>query len=317
MENENRWTKRKATGAVIFILLVVISLCAANKVFSYKYHHGNLQLQRFYELPDYSVDVLVLGSSHGFCDIDPAVLYGEYGIAAFCLGGAEQPMWNTYYDLVEALKTQKPKVVILEAYELICDDDYQTAEYVIHQTHAMKLSKNKYDALSSSVASQEDVIEGMFSLYQSHSRWSEISKSDFVMTPNQKHSKGHVALLRTESVEIEDVSDIAEMKSISQKTEEYYKKIIKLLNEKGIHLQIVITPYAVSPEDQMCFNTGEIIAAEEGVSFTNFNSIYSELGIDGVTDFGDAHHLNYRGGTILTRYIAEHLLREYNLKDRR
>ena len=60
-----------------------------------------------------------------------AVLYEEYGIAAFDLGGSIQPFWNTYYYLKEALKTQNPKVVAIEAYAATQTDLYSDESRII------------------------------------------------------------------------------------------------------------------------------------------------------------------------------------------
>ncbi len=81
-------------------------------------------MDAFRNLEEDSLDILVLGSSHAYVDINPAVLWSEYGIAAYDLCGSNQPMWNTYYYLKEALKTQTPKVVVLEAYCVSLDLEY-------------------------------------------------------------------------------------------------------------------------------------------------------------------------------------------------
>mgnify|MGYP000718372696 FL=1 len=44
------------------------------------------------------------------------LLWDEYGMAAYLMTGAEQPLWNSYYNLKEALKNQKPKLVVLDMF---------------------------------------------------------------------------------------------------------------------------------------------------------------------------------------------------------
>ena len=58
------------------------------------------------------IDVLFLGSSHVHCNVNTQLLWDEYGMAAYLMTGAEQPLWNSYYNLKEALKTQKPRLVV-------------------------------------------------------------------------------------------------------------------------------------------------------------------------------------------------------------
>ena len=96
-----------------------MALGQCHKVLKFKYEDGIYGMETMYRLEDNSIDVLALGSSHSFVDINPSVLYREYGIAGFDLGGSRQPFWNSYYYLKEALKTQKPEVIILEAYAAV------------------------------------------------------------------------------------------------------------------------------------------------------------------------------------------------------
>ena len=72
------------------------------------------------------MDVLVLGSSHAFENINTGTLWDEYGMASYVLGGSRQPSLEyIYYYLKEALKTQRPELIVLEGYMLLYDADYE------------------------------------------------------------------------------------------------------------------------------------------------------------------------------------------------
>lgn len=100
-------------------------------VFSFKYGDGIYGMEKFYEQEEGTVDVLILGPSLAFADINTATLWSEYGISAFHLGGSIQPMWNTYYYMKEALKYQRPKVMILEASVTNMMSDYSDQSRII------------------------------------------------------------------------------------------------------------------------------------------------------------------------------------------
>ena len=59
-------------------------------------------------------------------------------------------MWNSYYALKEALKTQKPKLVMLEAFATLWDMEYSDATRIIKNTFGMAPSVNKLEALADS-----------------------------------------------------------------------------------------------------------------------------------------------------------------------
>ena len=109
---------RKIITRVLAILLVVAialgGLWYANRVLVMKRVDGVLTMQNFYAQPDGTVDVLLVGNSHSGINIDTATLWTEYGISAYDLWGGVQPLWNSYHFIVEALKYQTPKLVVLE-----------------------------------------------------------------------------------------------------------------------------------------------------------------------------------------------------------
>ncbi|MCM1237166.1 MAG: hypothetical protein NC489_44420 [Ruminococcus flavefaciens] len=115
---------KKVIQLIIFTAIFLILLNSIYKVFSFKYGDGILGLTKFYELDNNTVDVLILGSSHAFENINTGVLYDSYGMAAYILSGSVQPYWNTYYYLMEALKTQKPQLIVLDAFASTFNDEY-------------------------------------------------------------------------------------------------------------------------------------------------------------------------------------------------
>ena len=82
------------------------------------------QLADFYALPENSLDVLILGSSHAMCTFDPMRIEASLGKSAFNLGTALQQPDTAYYLLREALKTQKPEFLIYDVYFKVLQEPY-------------------------------------------------------------------------------------------------------------------------------------------------------------------------------------------------
>ena len=61
-----------------------------------------------------SVDVLILGDSLSIANISPMELWKEQGITSYVCGQSGQRATESYYLLKQALKTQTPRLVILE-----------------------------------------------------------------------------------------------------------------------------------------------------------------------------------------------------------
>lgn len=240
--------KKNIIRSGCFVILFILSLYFTNRVFSLKYNDGINGMTQFCKLPDNSVDVLILGSSHAFIDINTGTLWDEYGMASYILGGSVQPMWNTYYYLKEALKTQTPELIILEAFLTVHESDYSDDSRIIKNTYGMKWSKDKIDAIKVS-APEERWMEFLLDYTQYHNRYRELSKTDFLNNMGNavfEDWKGFWCSMGTSQLEAPDVSWVNDRKSLNEKTEKYYRKTIELAQENDIPLLIVISPYQIS-----------------------------------------------------------------------
>jgi len=303
----------------IFLCLLFFALFLFNKIFSFKYLDGIYGMKVFYKLPKNSVEVLVLGSSHAYQDINPAVLYTDYGITAFDLAGSIQPMWNTYYYLCEALRSQSPKVIVLEVYGTVFPEDYNDESRIIKNTYGMSPTLRYYNAMKVS-APKEEFWDYFLRYTRYHNRYTSLSKNDFL--PNQgmdvyKDWKGFGNNTGHNSYKQPDVSNITGHVPMTEKTERYYRSIIELCLEKKINLEIIVTPYNLPPNHQRRFNYASNVAAEYGIPFTNFNNIYEEFEFDFSLDMADGHHANQRGNIKITRYLGKILNEKYSFNDNR
>lgn len=304
---------------VSFLIILIIVLYYTNKVFAFKNVDGIYDFTKFYELESNTVDVLVLGSSHAYEAVNTGILWQEHGISSFVLGGPSQPIWNTYYYLKEALNTQTPHLIILEAYMVTSGSDYGDDFRIISNTYGMRCSKNKVEAIQIS-APQERWGEFMFSYMQYHTRYTDLTREDF--TKNQgnplfENWKGFCCNMGTISFDMPNIGEVTERRVLSKKTEEYYRKVIELASENNIPLLIVVSPYAgINETHQARYNTAADIAAEYNVNFINYNLLYDEIGIDFSCDVPDDAHLNYKGSQKYTHALGEYIINHYDILNR-
>lgn len=303
------------------LLAFLISLNAVYCALSFKYGDGIMDLKCLYRQEKDSVDLLVLGSSHAFENINTGVLYDSYGIAAYVLAGSVQPYWNTYYYLLEALKTQSPKLVVLDAYASAFTDEYSDHSRIIKNTLGLRDVAMRYDALKVS-APEEKRTDYLFDYRLWHSRYTELGASDFseyYRQPLWEYNKGFGINFATMPFDRPDPDAVTGTATLHEKTEEYYRKIIELCQRENLPLLIVKSPYVLSEAEQELYNMSAQIAQEYTVPFVNFNSsyYYDAMGLDFSQDYGDWGHLNYRGNVKYTHALAKEILSRYDLPDRR
>ena len=238
-------TVLKRTLALLLVLVLTLgSVYITDRVLLLKRYDGVKPMQSLYAQAPGTVDVLLLGNSHMGVHVDTATLWQEYGISAFALWGGVQPMWNTYYFLVEALKTQTPKVVVLEIGGLSYDWEYADEATQLKNVAGMKLSRNKWEAVQAT-APRDRWAALMLGLPLYHQRYGEVTAEDFDYFPWSEglvNSKGSFALYGHGNFDLGDPAAITEVAEISEKSLDYFGRIISLCREKEIPLILVKTP---------------------------------------------------------------------------
>lgn len=312
---------------VVFLIKSLLFLCiffllysAADSVLRFKNQNGPGEMEEYYDLPSDTVDVLILGSSHAGVNIKTTDLWNNHGIAAYKLWGSMAPVWNSYYDLEEALKYQTPKVVIYDVHGAVLGAEYSSYEHLINNTAGMRLSKTKIDAVNASTPDEDTREAILLGMPVYHSRYAEITEDDFLSFPwnkkNQIQESTNNVTNHTPNT-IPDFSNITESSDLSEKEETYLRKMIELCHAKGIALELVAAPYHYPDTEGRRMKRVAEIAGEYGIRFTNFNATYQKYGIDPETDYLDESHFNRYGLAKYARAIAEDVLSAYNLLDRR
>ncbi len=312
--------KRNVIKLICFCLLLGLLFMGFWSVFQYRFvdEDGIEGMQTFYEAEENSIDVMFFGSSHMFVNVNTAVLWDEYGIAAYNLGGSEQRMWNTYYYMKEALKTQTPKVLVVDCYGVTFSEEFQQQSGIIKNTFGMKLSADKIEAIK--VSAPDNHLLYLLGYPGFHGRYTALSEADFLPykgIEGYEDWKGHhfMGEVNEKIADIQPANPAAvtNVEPITAKNEQYLRAIIDLAKKHDIPLVLMATPYCVTNKEQSQFNRVAEIANETGVPFINFNLCYGEIGLDFATDFADGHHLNYLGTPKFTRVLADYLTANYEI----
>ena len=318
--------RKSALRITIFLIILCLVLGYLDRVFCFKYADGITPLTSFYELDKDTVDVLIIGSSHAFVNFNNGTLWNEYGIASYTLGGSIQPMWNTYYYLKEALKTQSPELIVLESYALTLTAEYSDDSRIIKNTYGLKWSPDKVKAIK--VSSPPDRFNDFLITYgQYHNRYHDLNRSDFLRNDDilidtsgqcyPRDWKGQYLFYDSNPQVKPDVSNVDDRADIAEKEMIYYKKILELAKEHEIPIIVTVVPYVLSAEEQRRFNTAYDIAKEYDADFLNCNLFLPETGLDFDKDYRDMYHMNCLGSQKFTTFFGQFIKEKYDISDRR
>lgn len=263
-------------------------------------------------------------------NVNTQVLWDEYGMAAFDLGGSLQPIWNTYYYMKEALKTQKPSVLVLDVFSLTKEEDYSDVARAMKNTFGMKFSGDKIEAITVSYEYEKplQLMDYILEFPAFHNRYTEISEGDFLGQGKDYNEdglgifqcddwKGFYLNMNIKPLENPTYTEPETGLPLSEKQMLYFRKIIELADDHNIPLLLIASPSVTKEDAPAYYHTVGKIAAEEGIPFVNFNLLYDELNLDFEKDFADVSHLNNYGNEKYSRYLGAYIADHYGVPDRR
>lgn len=303
----------KKAGKIISFLLILICLISFwQKVFIPKWESDGkwepvtTMVDGYFAEDNNTIDVLYLGSSNAFYDINPLVIYEKYGITGYVLGSGEQPIACSYYYLQEALKHQKPKVVVLD-----CLSVYATEGPGEEQNRKaydyMPLSVEKIASLKANIGEEESVASYIFPIIRYHGRIWDLKVRDFTyLFANRDYPLKGYAFSKQQVENLPELNmDVVlhENIEICEKNKNYLMKIDELCKKNDIQLLFIKTPnieWGRYEHDKMTAQAEEL-----GIPFIDYNSFYKELGITVEECFLDGAHLNYKGAEKLSQHLGE------------
>lgn len=302
--------------AIIIIVVTVMILTGLLRILTLKSEDGINQFQAYYKQPENSIDVLFCGSSHIYCDISTGVIWDRYGISSFDLGGAEAPAWVSYYQLKEALRSQRPRVVCYEVSVAAIYDSFLTQRdaWASDNSYGMKWNSNRIEQLRAN-SEEEDFYKRLNPFNIMHGRYTDLEENDFTNVRSSVNYKGFDPREKIVEMETPDISGVKEAVPCSEKAEEYIRKIIELTRTEEIPIILFVSPYDVDEDEQKKLNYIETIAESEGVEYIDFNKRYEEMDMDFTKDMSDGSHLTYTGNYKFSDYFGGLLKEKYNLTD--
>lgn len=318
-------------GSVIFLFLLsvfdkllslknygVVSKVDALNYYCYPYDLRE-QADSFYEKKKNSLDVVFLGSSLCFCNINPNVLWNEYGIASCDFAASSQDLGFSYYYMKELFRRQKPKLIVVETGQANFDE--RTSGIISHfSIDPMRFGVPKIEAIFSRVKFSE-MDEMFFDIVRYHSRWAELSRFDYEYLLGKKRSfmNGNESLMgamRFSPALIGSKRKIEDYK-LKDSAVNFMFKMNSLAKKNGANIFFIFAPIL----EQKDFDSVRVAM----MSFLNKNNLdcydftddYEAIGTDFSTDYHDVHHMTYWGNVRFSKYLGKVLKERYDIPDRR
>lgn len=308
-------------ATLVFVLIGALLLSGFTNLFTYKYGYGEEQLRPRAEdiktFPEDGVDVLYIGPSKIMAGIVPSLVWEETGYTGYNLASSNQPVIGSYYLIQQALRSIKPKTIVMEfryLNDIWSPDDNET--WYRHVESALALDPDLQEAYLDSIdqmfpGNQYTEKENRF--YKYHNRWKSLGKEDFILDEMPRHYLGarFEDEIHPQNWEHRKTLFYDDDQGINANSLKVYDMIVELCEENGINLIVIIPPTADVTEQEYnrILNTKEY-TKRKGITFINYNSPerIKGIGLDPSVDFYDGKHLNINGNYKFTKYFSQDLL---------
>ena len=323
MKKQKGALRRVLLGA-LFLALLLGTLALVSRVVERK--ASRTRFEPFLREPE-DYDVLFVGDSLVVNGVFPMELWQDYGIAAYNLGSYGNTLPVTYWTLMNALEFSSPRLVVVgvkdveKSYKLSgSSSDVHTALdcYPLSLTKARAVFDlmDDPDAVDDSGVRYADMrLEYLFTLGKYHSRWSELSTSDFggYSLNRQKGAETGTGVADARDYDLIDERQAAEESGWGYV---YLRRILEECAGRGIDVLLIHLPYPADEEAQMAANTVRSVAEEYGVGYIDFVSR------DDVADYAvdcmdKRAHLNASGAKKATDFLGRYIAQHYDVPDRR
>lgn len=311
-KNNMLWNKaKKAVRAAVFTAGFVCLFLSLTRLMQYK--AAVTRIDPFFDIKE-PVDVMFFGTSHVIDGVLPCELWGNYGISSYNFGNNAARIPLTYWMMENVLDYQVPKLVVVDCSYLSSDTKTSTTLQQAHNVlDAFPLTKTKRAAIDD-LFEEEEKLEFLWPFSVYHTRWSELTKADFVVEYNGELG----ATPKNEVAVPAEYAKLAEGTKLSGETlaMEYLGRLIESCKARGVEVLLTYLPCPADSKRQKEANSAYDIAEKYGVNYINFLELENVVNYN--TDCSDADsHLNASGAKKVTGYLGEYILAHYDISDRR
>ena len=314
--------KRKQLTLILFLILIISIFLSLHLLF--RFDSKRNRWYQFKQLPENSIDILYMGNSHNMQGIIPKVVEDTLGLNGFTLGVPGESIKSTYFELVEALKTQSPTYIGIETY--VFDVNMKGGDgYVFAFLDSIPFSKNALD--SSTLLYSKSRAYNYFPAIRQHSMiWKQpefipskildykqnkdMSGSDFSFYINSDgYFLNDTQIVNEKLQSINPPYEPIKQQNINQNTKYYLEKIISLCQKNKIQLFLFTMPEV---RDELGFAHRfldyQAIAEQYGLPYIDLaQEEYS------IMHFADTNHLTQIGSLRATLHIKDFIANQYTL----
>jgi len=325
-----RQIKTAVKAAAFLLILFVLFL-----FFTYMFRHSEgtdrWNILEYYDQPEDSLDVVVVGASSVLYYWDPMRAWDRHGFTSHNYGVTSMDAACYLPAIKDALEKQNPDVLVVETRKFT--RGYEKGKVKIGARKLLdamdwdisRLEAVRHYCKASGISFKDSIPLYLDLMYYHYNHGALASYKSWKWADNRSGNdvsrgwiyKGYEPRVRHISYEDPTENLTNEAKKLNEDTQKLYEEIIAYCREKQVELLFVATPVVITQSESEGFNALAALAKKHDVPYLDVNRFYKEIGFDFARDFQDKHHTNLIGAGKFTDFLSDYLVSHYGLKDRR
>lgn len=236
-------------------------------------------------------DVLFYGSSHVLSGLQPMEIWDKYGITSYNLAGHAASLGMSYWVLRESLRYHKPKLAVLDIYDMYAfDQPFMDVSFMHYSLDAYPLDRLKVEAVRNLLRGRStgEKTELLFPFSVYHSRWNEVTEQSLMESFSDDYFNPYYGSEARYGVAVPmDIDRVPsdDMVEGSEGADNYIRGFVKICEDAGVQVCFMRVPYPASVENQRAENRAMKLAEELGIEVIDM--MYDVKGASELADDND------------------------------
>lgn len=279
----------------------------------------------FYGEKDNTLDMVYIGGSAAFVYWQPLTAYEKAGITSYNFAVNTIQPESYVYMIKEVLKSQDPRVIVLDARAFQYRNRDGSASSVTYRNVVtgtpLSIERAQFieDNVRKYLDKEEDTWTYHFDIALYHTRYNElpydIELQLRAMVGNYQHQyKGYFTIERTAEIRKNNFKT-NKQGGMTETTLSILDDLLNYLKTTDKKVLFIVSPYEETEEHKRIYNLVEAKVKQAGFDFLDGNEYDNEMGLNYETDFYNDAHVNLYGSNKYTNFLMKYIIERYDLTD--
>lgn len=315
--NRNPTKKKTIRRTVAFLLLAALMYLLLTQALILNNETDIRNIYGFEQEPKDTLDVVLIGASELYTGYSAPLAWRDYGFTSYPLAvaAAQSGLYSSM--LAEALRRQKPKLVVVEVNGFLYDNQ-ELDEAALHKwLDNIPWSVEKVRAIHRLVPAEQR-SSFYVPMLKYHENWqspracrSILQQKYQMLTNGGSRMKAFYTVAKRISP---GTAPEYKAQSLSADNEQLLRAFCAFCREQGLENVLFLRmPHRTELADAAVLDRVGAVVGECGYTFANFDKSFEAIGLDEYADFFDSEHLNAYGLEKFTAYFGQYLCENYEL----